>query len=299
MNWETLQSFTNRDGVLLIHDETDTGPGYGLLRTLPALPELGVTEFTYPRSWRDTGEQRERGLVPHTYTTLDEIRYDGQTLAALTTQYYEDETKYSISDIIRQWTNRGTLIVVADHKRFETQQGLRPLYHEPFAITQRPYTAVYDAFEQWYNSQGFDLPLGDTMNLYLQDNAVLYAEVTGETLTRSTELFDRLNDVPYLPLYDAVAAAFQSEEGFGTSPKKEERLNALAKWFRRRIEWDHGTALSVVRSLNTQVAETARAFDPTAVARDASMEDARREVDGLDDTPLGQKYKDWVQRGTQ
>lgn len=299
MNWETLQSFLDRDGVLLIHDETDVGPGFGLLRTLPALTVLGVSEFTYPRSWRDIGNDREHGLVPHTYATLDDIEYDGQTMAALTNQYYEDETQHSISGIINQWIEKGTLLVVADDKRFQTQQSLRPLYHEPFAIAQRPYTAIYDAFEEWYDNQGFDLPLRDTMNLYLQDNAILYEVVAGEAVTRSQELFERLDDAPYLPLYDAVSTAFQSQEGFGTSPQKDETLTDLAKWLRRRIEWEYDTALSVVRQLNTQVAETARAFDPTAVEQDATMEDARREVDNLTVSPLGQKYKDWVQRGTQ
>lgn len=299
MKWETLQSFVDRQGVFLIHDEIDIGPGFGLLRTLPALTVLGVTEFTYPRSWRDMGNGRERGLLPYNYVTLDELEYEGQVIAAHTNQYYEDETQYSISGIINDWINDGTLLVVADHKRFQTQQGLRPLYHEPFAITQRPYKAVYDAFAEWYGEQGFDLPLTDTMNLYLQDNAILYRAVTGETVTRSQTLFKQLDDAPYLPLYDAVSAAFQSEEGIGTSPKKEKALADLAKWFRRRIEWEHDTALSVVRTLNSQVAETTRAFDSTAVTQDASMVDARREVNSLSDSPVRQKYKAWVHRERQ
>jgi hypothetical protein len=299
MKWETLQSFVDRHGVFLIYDEMDVGPGFGLLRTLPALTELGVAEFTYPRSWRDMGDGREGGMLQYDYTTLDDLAYEGQVLAALTNQYYEDETQYSISRVINDWIDEGTLLVVADHKRFQTQQGLRPLYHEPFAITQRPYPTVYDAFTEWYQEQGFDLPLTDTMNLYLQDNAILYRKVSGETVTQSHTLFEQLDDAPYLPLYDAVSTAFQSEEGFGTSPKKEETLTDLAKWFRRRIEWDHETALSVVRTLNSHVAETTRAFDPTRVAQDASMADARREVTSLPDSPLGQKYKAWVQRERQ
>lgn len=299
MKWETLRSFVDQQGVFLIHDENDYGPGFGLLRSLPALMYLGVDEFTYPRSWRRMNNDRERGFHSHDHTRLAEIEYEDQLLAALTNQYYEDETQYSISGIVNRWIDRGTLLVVADHKLFQTRQGLRPLYHEPFAIAQRPYTMVYDAFRQWYKQQDFHLPLNDTMNLFLHDNALIYELVTGEELTKSIELFERLNDAPYLPLYDTISTAFQSDDGFGTSPKKDDDLEDIADWLRRRIEWDNTTAMDIVRTLNAQVAENSRAFDPTAVAQDASMADAREQARTLSASPLEQTYKEWLLRDPQ
>ena len=296
MKWETLQSFLSQKGVFLIHDTTEQRPQFGLLRCLPALNRLGVEEFTYPWTWRQLQSGDGRGMFSYKYSLLQTIEYEDQVLAALTTQYYEDETQHSIGGLINRWQERGTMIVVADEKQFQTQQGLRPLYHEPFAIAQRPYDDVYDAVNQWYNDQGFDFPLTDTRNVFLQDNAILYERVAGETVTQTTELFSLLNDAPYLPLYDAIAAAFQSDDGPGTSPKKDDALQNLASWLRRRIEWDSSTAMSVVRSLNSTVAENTRAFDPAAVAQDASMSDARREARNLDSTPLGQIYKAWLQR---
>lgn len=299
MKWDTLRSFVDQQGVFLIHDNNDCGPGFGLLRSLPALMYLGVDEFTYPRSWRRMNRDRERGLLSHDHTRLAEIEYEDQLLAALTNQYYEDETQYSISGIVNRWIDRGTLLVVADHKLFETQQGLRPLYHEPFAIAQRPYTTVYEAFRQWYKEQGFHFPLNDTMNLFLQDNALIYELFTGEELTTSIELFERLDGAPYLPLYDAIATAFQSDDGFGTSPKKDNDLNDLAAWLRRRIEWDNTAAMGIVRTLNAQVAENTRAFDPTAVSQDASMADAHNKARELSDSSLEQTYKEWLLRDPQ
>jgi len=296
MKWETLQSFLSQQGVFLIHDTTEQRSQFGLLRCLPALARLGVKEFTYPWRWRQLQSGDGRGLFSYKYSLLQNIEYEDQVLAAFTTQYYEDETQHSIGGLINRWQERGTMVVVADEKQFQTQQGLRPLYHEPFAIAQRPYADVYDAVNQWYNGQGFDFPLTDTRNVFLQDNAILYERVAGETVTQTTELFSLLDDAPYLPLYDAIAAAFQSDDGPGTSPKKDDALQNLASWLRRRIEWDSSTAMRVVRSLNSTVAENTRALDPAAVAQDASMSDARREARNLDSTPLGQTYKAWLQR---
>lgn len=296
MKWKSLQSLLSRQGVFLIHDTTEQPPQFGLLRSLPALARLEVEEFTYPWRWRNLGNGEDQGLFPYRYTLLQNLEYHGQMLAALTTQYYEDETQYSISGVINQWRDTGTMIVVVDEKQFQTQQGLRPLYHEPFAIAQRPYSDVYDAVKQWYNEQGFSLPLTDTRNVFLQDNGILYEIVTGKTVTRSSELFELLPEAPFLPLYDVVGAAFRSEDGLGTSPKKDASLQDLAAWLRRRIEWDPSTAMSVVRSLDATVAEQTRAFDPAAVAQDTSMADARRKAKGLGATPLGQTYKAWLLR---
>ncbi|WP_123538149.1 hypothetical protein [Halosimplex salinum] len=296
MKWQALQSFLSQQGVLFIHDTTEQRPQFGLLRCLPALHRLGIAEFTYPWQWRKLRNGNGQGLFPYQYTLLPNIEYDDQMLAALTTQYYEDKTQHSISSLINQWRHSGTMVVVANERRFQTQQGLRPLYHEPFAIARRPYTDVYDAVQQWYNDQGFVFRLTDTQNVFLQDNAILYELVSGETVTQTTDLFDVVNDAPYLPLYDVIAAAFQSEDGLGTSPKKDVTLQAFADWFRRRIEWEPSEAEAVVRSLNAMVSENMRAFDPAAVAQDAAMIDARRQANDLESTPIGQTYKAWLQR---
>jgi hypothetical protein len=221
-------------------------------------------------------------------------------LGAVTNRYYETETPYTIKYLINRYTYAETLLLVlADEKRFTPQGGRRPLYQEPFVEAIGTYETLYNTFEEVYNETDWKLPLTDTKNLYVQDNANLYEFVTGNSVATTTELFDVLPDAPFLPLYDACSDIFARKTELGSAPLQgENEITELAKWLRRRIEWDRETAQKVARGLNQAVIGDGSVFDPASARRDPLIREARinaKEID-TDASAINQRYADWLTR---
>lgn len=294
--------------VAVIHDNVDE-TYWWLLRSLPAINYLGLDTFTYPTSWRTLNTGGQFQSYTHQYDYLDynykvlnqleEERFEGN-LVVITNQYYEAETQYSIDHLVSRYSARPeTLIVVTDTRRFTPRGGQRPLYQEQFVERIGTYRHLFQLFEEYYERAGFDLPLVDTSNLFIQDNANLYELVEDESVGTSEELLRRVPGCPYLPLYGVFGQMFGREEEFGTEPLDEDGVVGLDRWLRRRIELDRGTAEDIARLFNRRVADDGGVFDTSTSARQSMMGD-RDDLSGYVDpnvSSIHKRYHSWLQRG--
>jgi hypothetical protein len=288
--------------VVYLYDPRDNAR-WGLLRSLPALYYLGVTDFTYPTSWCQFGRGDRHFELDYDYHVVSnnlDIPNDEPDFGVVTNEYSEEETPYTIKFLINRYTVADeTLFVVTDDRLFQPQGAVRPLAQEPFVDDLGRYSAVYETFVSAYQEADWGLPLTETKNLFLQDNANLYRLVAGERLTDTTELFDVLPDAPYLPLFDALAGVFSRPKEFGAVPlDAEEGVPDLVRWLRRRIEWDRETARGVVADLNDAVVADGSTLDMAAVRRDPSIVEARRAANELDPeaSDIERRYADWLTR---
>jgi hypothetical protein len=293
--------------IAVIHDDVDE-TYWWLLRSLPAIHYLGYSTFTYPTSWRtlNTGGQFQSytdqyDYLQYDYKVLGELEEEafGDDLVVVTNEYYEGETQYSVDHLVSRYSSSPeTLLVVTDSPRFTPRGGQRPLYQEQFVERIGSYQRLYAAFETHYEAAGWELPLIDTKNLFLHDNANLYRLVSGDTVETTEELFDVLPDAPYLPLYDAFGDIFSRPDEYGTVPLDEDDVTGLQRWLRRRVEWDRSTATDVAEALNKAVGEDGRTFDPSYAARSPKIRDAveaGKQLDS-DESSIHNRYQTWLHR---
>lgn len=309
MNVDAFRKRISDTDVAFVHD--DAGNVYDWkLRSLPALQFLGVGEFTYPTSWRQLkhGWEHEKGgqqfgFPGYNYHVLGGIDLSASTdMGVITTSYYERQTQYTISPLVdRYTTSEGTLVVVADDRTFQPDKGARPLYQEPFVTHLGSYDRLYKAIESAYDDAGWDFPLHDTKNRFLQDMANLYEFVEDERLTTTTELFEVLDEAPYLPLYRVFGEIFDQPDAPGTGPlETDDMIDALGGWLRRRIEWDRSTSIEIARTLNRDVATDASAFAPAFAARNPKFAEAASLADNLEPegSCIDAQYYDWLTETT-
>jgi len=302
----TLQRLQDAD-IGFIHDETGQ-QFWWLLRCLPALNYIGFETFTFPTSWRtlNTGGQNQTytnqlDYLDYDYKVLGEIEDDPEAigdLVVITNDYYETETQYSVGDLVHRYSARPeTLIIIADAKRFTPIGGQRPLYMEQSVEHVGPYQRVLDGFEELYSAAGWNLPLVDSKNLYLQDNANLYELVTGEPIAEIKDLFEKVIDSPYLPLYEVFGDIFAREDEFGTVPLDEDDMTGLQRWLRRRAELERPDAAEVAQTLNNAVIDDGNTFDPSYAARSPEMKRGREAARELDqnDSSIHKRYCSWLQ----
>lgn len=141
------------------------------------------------------------------------------------------------------------------------------------------------------------MPLIDTKNVFIQDNANLYELVAEESLSRAEQLFNVLPDAPYLPLYDVFSDIFARTDEYGSVPlNTEDEVPGLGRWLRRRIEWDRQTSTSIARDLNRAVSRDGSVFDPSYARRSPAMQDARDSASELDpeDNPIDARYQEFL-----
>lgn len=276
---------------------------WGLLRGLPALRYLGVSDMTYPTSWCQFGRSDRHFALDYDYHVVNsefDVPDENPDFGVITNDYYEHETPYTIKHLIDRYTVAdATLFVLTDDRRFQPQGARRPLYQEPFVDMLGTYESVYESFADAYEDAGWDLPLSDTKNLFVQDNANLYRLVAGEELADTLELFEVLPDAPYLPLYDALAGVFSREDSYGAVPLDgDDDLPELVRWLRRRIECDRDVARAVANDLNDAVVKDGSTFDSAAAHRHPSVREAHLTADELDPTasPIDRRYANWLTR---
>jgi transglutaminase-like putative cysteine protease len=191
------------------------------------------------------------------------------------------------------------LFVLTDDRQFQPQGARRPLYQEPFVDYVGTYSTMYETFESAYQEANWSLPLPDTKNIFVQDNANLYRLVDGGSLTDTTELFEVLPEKPYLPLSDALSGIFSRPDEYGSVPlDAETELPELVRWLRRRIEWSRDTAREIANALNEAVVTDGSTFDPAAARRDPAIHEAHMAAKNLDPTAshINHRYVDWLKR---
>lgn len=298
MSIEFLQRKLSRRPIAFIHDRGGDR-GFKLLRSLPAIHYLGTDRFTFPKSWRQLQSPAQYDYLEYEYELLGETGPPETNLCAITNQNYEDHTEFTISPLIAEYEQNqhdATLVVVGDREDFEPQGGQRPLAENEFVSDFPSYHAIFQWFEESYEDAGLSCPLGDTENLFMQDNANIYRMVTGEQLRHTQELFNVLPEAPYLPLYRGLASIFSRRSEPGSSPLDSfEAIEGLGKWLRRRIEWDRQLALSVAKELNEVVAQNGRVFDTVQPRRHPSADAARECVsERRSESPIHARYAEWV-----
>lgn len=258
MGLDALRYWLRQDHVF-IYDSSATR-SFRQLRALPAMSYLGYEAFTYPKSWSQLAGIETYSLFEHTHSHIDNIDQLNEPTCVITNQNYEEHTPDSIGGLRNiPRADDGRLAICADHKRFQIQGAKRPLRDQHNVIT-RSYQEIYDTFEEHYAEGGHTMPLSDTQNLFLQDNAILYQEASDTTVNSSEGLFQAVNEAPYLPLYESLCRVFNRDQSFGSSPLKAEEITEFAKWIRRRVEWDNKSAERITKMLNKQVLKDSSTF---------------------------------------
>lgn len=273
MGLDALRFWLKQDHVF-IYDSSATR-SHRQLRVLPAMSYLGYEVFTYPKSWSQLAGTETYSLFEHAHTHIDNMDVLDAPTCVITNQNYEEHTPNTIAALrnIRR-VDDGRLAICGDQKKFQIQGAKRPLRDQHNVIT-RSYQEIYDTFEEHYAEGGYTMPLSDTRNLFLQDNAILYQEVSGSTVDGSEGLFEAVNEAPYLPLYGSLCRVFNRDHSFGSSPLTAEEVTEFVKWLRRRIEWDNKTAERVTEMLNKQVLEDSNAFAHATRIDHTTTTDAR------------------------
>lgn len=280
MGLDALRYWLQQDHVF-VYDLSATR-SFRQLRILPAMSYLGYKVFTYPKSWSQLAGTETYPLFDHSHTNITNMDVlDGPT-CVITNHNYEENTPDTIGKLRNvPRVDDGRLAICADQKNFRIQGAKRPLRDQHNVIT-RSYQDIYDIFEEHYAEAGYTMPLSDTKNLFLQDNAILFEEVSGSAVHGSEELFDVLSDAPYLPLYESLCRVFNRDDSFGSSPLTADEVSEFMKWMRRRVEWDNKTAERVTEMLNKQVLEDSNKFAHATRIDHTSTTEAREAQSRLD-----------------
>lgn len=298
MRWSKYDQSLRDAEVVFIYDTQKNGNVEGVLRGLPALLYSRFCDVTSPKSWLQIGDSDRHNLYEYNWHRLQDIEEIDFDLAALTTQYYESNLAvFSLRTLINRYSNTDDRIfVIADQKSFELAGTVRPFREDSVVDRTFAYEDIYTAFANRYDDHGLSLPLQDTKNLFLQDNANMYEIATDETLQTTEQLVDVLPQAPYLPVVKGLSSIFASQTGIGSEPLGSvEEQEEFGKWLRRRIELDYNEALSIARTINEYASDHERIFDPGGRRRMPEMKKARtarQEID-TDDNPIHGRYHAW------
>jgi len=154
-----------------------------------------------------------------------------------------------MNDLVNRYaSSEGSLIVVADERRFQPSGGLRPYTTSRSVDISDGTTAFMRHLSSITRAKAGDAASRHE-NLFVQDNANLYELVEGDPIETTSELFDELTEAPYLPLYKTFSNIFARRNELGVSPlESDDVIEAFGGWLRRRIEWDKSTASEIARS---------------------------------------------------
>lgn len=299
---EQLLNSVKDANIVFLYDPVENSR-WKLLRGLPAIYYLNVSNFTYPTGWAQIDQGTPRTELDYDYHVVSvsaDLPMPYPDLGVITNTSTEQETSYTIRHLINDYTTaESMLFVLTDDKEFHPQGAKRPLRQEPITDSLGRYETVYDQFETAYADAGWQLPFTETKNLFVQDNANLYELVNGESVSDSVELFSELPDAPYLPLYDSFIKIFSRPDEYGAVPlDPENELPGLVRWLRRRIEWDRQTARTVARRLNEAVVADGSTFDRGGIHRNPKVANARQSTQELNPkvSSIDKRYSKWLTR---
>ncbi|WP_435319019.1 hypothetical protein [Haloarchaeobius sp. TZWSO28] len=299
MQWRKFESLVSNSSVLFVSDTQKNGNVEGLLRALPAVLYSGFADVTCPKSWLQLEDPERHQAYEYDWHRLQDIDAPRFDIVACTTQYYEDTLPvYSLQGLVNQYSGSDQqIVVVGDGEGFELSGTVRPFREDPVVDRSMDYEEVYSAYEQQYEDHGVDLPLKQTKNLFLQDNANLYELATGTRLTSIEGLVDVLPDAPYLPMITGLSSIFASKTTHGSTPLgSTEAIEAFGKWLRRRIELDYNEAISIARTINDYAINHEQLFDSASRSRMPNINDARpvrREL-SPEKNPIHARYHTWL-----
>lgn len=298
MRWSKYDQTIRDSDVVFIYDTQKNGNVEGILRVLPTLLYTRFGDATCPKSWLQIGDSDQHKLYDFEWHRLQELNETNFDLAALTTQYYESNLAvYSLRTLINRYSSsERSIFVVADQKSFELAGTVRPFREDPVVDKSFTYEEIYTAFADRYDKFGISLPLQDTKNLFLQDNANMYELATGEEVQTVEQLIDILPQAPYLPLVRGLSSIFASRSGVGSEPLGSlEEIEEFGKWLRRRIELEYGEALSMGRTINGYASDYERLFDSAGRRRMPEMNKARMARQELDpdESVIHERYHSW------
>jgi hypothetical protein len=280
MGLDALRYWFRQDHVF-IYDSSVTR-SHRQLRALPAMAYLGYKVFTYPKSWSQLAGTETYSLFEHSHTHINDMNVLDAPTCVITNQNYEEHTPNTIAALRNiPRAEEGRLAICADQRKFQIQGAKRPLRDQHNVIT-RSYEEVYDTFEEHYAEEGYTMPLSDTRNLFLQDNAILYQEVSESTVNGSVELLEVVSEAPYLPLYGSLCRIFNRDESFGSSPLTADEVGEFVKWLRCRVEWDNKTAERITEMLNKQVLEDSNVFAHATRIDHTTTTEVRETKSGLE-----------------
>lgn len=302
MDWDAFQLDIADASIVFVHDEPiQDREQFSSLRKLPALRRLGFSAVTHPKSWRklDQWSTNQFELEEVNFVTLEEVRrQQTNDLIAITDQFYEDEYPiFSLSQILNAYTQADhRLMVAGNDPDFEPAGARRPLAESPTIDENVPYRRIYEVFESRYEDAGLHFPLRGSRNLFLQDNALLYELVTGDALDTITDVFYRLPDGPYLPLWQSLTEIFTTDVPQGTRLLNQDQQKGLSKWLRRRVEVDYDESDEIASYLNHLSRRHEQLFNPYRRARKPGMAEARETIQELDidDPGLEARYRRWL-----
>lgn len=303
MRWETLNRELQGPGVYFIYDELDRSEKREklcALRKYPALARLGWDRMTCPKSWQkvDQWSRNQFELEAPEFVHMDDVKIPPERdLAAFSDQYYEDKLPlFSLSSIINSYTRSSArLIVGAESKDFQMSGAIRPLREMGFLKRDLNYRRVYDAFEMRYQELGFQFPVKHSLNVFIQENALLFEEVTGTRISTLIELFEVLPDAPYLPIWRTFTDIFTTDVQQGTRLLDEDQRTEFAKWLRRRVELDYHQGEDFASYFNSLARRNEGLFDSQYRKEMDAMGDARAYLDELQvSNPVERRLATWL-----
>ena len=301
MLWAKFETELEKANFVFIYDDQQNGQIEGILRGLPAISYAGITTVTCPKSWLQIDGSTRHELYEYEWSRLQDIRAPDESIIAATTQYYEDNLAvYSIKTLINRFTSTDhTLCVIADEESFQPSGAVRPFREEPVVDCAWEYSDIYDAYQEHYENYDVQLPIAETKNLFVQDNANMYRLATGDTISSIEELVAVLPNAPYLPFVRGVSSIFSKDDGVGSEPlESNEAIEDLGKWLRRRLELEYREGISIAKSLNDYATSHERLFDPAGRRQMPEMNCAREPRRELAETtnPIHERYHRWFDR---
>lgn len=304
MDWEKLKYWASTREVVLYHDVETSQYGRGLLRGLPAIAHLFESlslqpRFTYPKQWRQLGNTEQFDMYPQEWIRIQDLTDIEWPMTFITNKHYEHDEPYSIRSGVKKVRNSGnTAIIASDDAEFKFQGDDRPVADNGYAKALGAYEEVFSAVTDHYNEVGYTIPLSDTKNIFLQDNAILFNSVSdsGSAITTTQDLFEQLHTAPYLPLYTAFTSLFNRDDGFGAVALPEDELSEFRKWLGYRIDRSLSETREIAELLNNRVLSdqtnftTASQIDhPTLIQAESFLESITPVTNVID-----RRYSQWL-----
>lgn len=304
MDWDTLEHYHGSKDVLVISDIQGSNYGYGLLRALPAISLISQIfslkpRFTYPKTWRQLNSVKQVGMYPHDWRRLQDIDDPATPYGIITNEYYEQSSPYSIQSLIARCRKAGQpVFLVTNTDNFQYQGQSRPVTDNGYAFDVGDYTMLFDIISDFYLEAGYHLPLQDTKNLFLQDNAILLNAISHSerSITTVEMLFEELPQAPYLPLFSAFTNIFNPGDEFNSSPLEQSKLDGFRKWLQRRIDRTQQECRTLAEQLNRSVIEDPNSFATATQIGHKTEPDVREFLSQHQHSsdPIETKYVDWL-----
>jgi hypothetical protein len=290
-------------GVYFIYDELNRSKNREklcALRKYPALLRLGWDRMTCPKSWQkvDQWTTNQFELEAPEFVHMDDVEIPPERdLVAISDQYYEDKLPlFSLSAIINSYTrNSARMVVGTESKDFQMSGTTRPLREMDFLERTLNYHNIYEAFETRYQELGYRFPVKHSLNVFVQENALLFEEVTGSQVSSLLEFFEVLPEAPYLPIWRTFSDIFTTDVQQGTRLLDEEQRIEFAKWLRRRVELNYHQGREIATYFNDLARRKEGLFDPRYRQEMGAMDDAKSYLNTLEvSNPVERRLANWV-----